>query len=102
VARTPGTPVAYVCTGKDCRRNECHGALVEELDASSDVEAVPCQDICKGPVAGVEVGGRVEWFKRVRKGRHRRALVALAHGGAEVPAVLQDRWVPKRGGKVKR
>jgi hypothetical protein len=98
----PSRPPAYVCTGKDCRRDERHGALVDELGPATALQPVPCQDICKGPVAGVEVGGRVEWFKRLRKGRHRRAIVALAQGGPGVPEALQDRWVPKRGGKVKR
>ena len=97
------TPAAYVCTSKDCRKAKCHAELLSALRDVGKVEEVDCQDICKGPVAGVEVGGRVEWFKRVRKHRHQAALADLARDGTtEVPAVLRDRWVPKRGGKVKR
>jgi hypothetical protein len=93
---------AFLCVGKDCRRHERHPDLLAELAAAAEVERVPCQDICKGPVAGVEVGGRIEWFKRLRKRRHRRALVDLARGGREVPEPLRERWVPKRGGRVPR
>ena len=97
------SPIAYLCTSKDCRKAKCHAELANALRAAGRVEDVGCQDICKGPVAGVEVGGRIEWFKRVRKHRHQDALVAVAaDGSTEVPLVLRDRWVPKRGGKVKR
>src|SRR5688500_8003030 len=97
------SPVAYLCTSKDCRKAKCHAELAASLRAAGKVEDVGCQDICKGPVAGVEVGGRIEWFKRIRRHRHQEALVDLAADGAlEVPDVLRDRWVPKRGGKVKR
>ena len=97
------SPAAYVCTGKDCRKAKCYPELVAVLRAAGEVDEVKCQDICKGPVAGVEVGGRVEWFKRVRKHRHQAALAELVQAAVgEVPTVLRDRWVPKRGGKVKR
>ena len=97
------SPAAYICTSKDCRKAKCHPELLDVLRGVGAVEEVGCQDICKGPVAGVQVGGRVEWFKRVRKHRHQSALADLARDGTtEVPAVLRDRWVPKRGGKVKR
>ena len=29
------------------------------------VKKLGCQKICKGPVAGLKVRGRVEWFARV-------------------------------------
>jgi hypothetical protein len=97
------SPDAYVCTSKDCRKAKCHAELLDALRGAGKVEAVGCQDICKGPVAGVEVGGRIEWFKRVRRHKHQAAVVELARDGAlEVPPELRDRWVPKRGGKVKR
>ncbi len=96
-------PVAYVCTSKDCRKAKCHAELVAALRGAGRLQEVGCQDICKGPGAGVAGGGRVEWFKRVRKHRHQQALAELAREPvAEVPTVLRDRWVPKRGGKVKR
>jgi hypothetical protein len=96
-------PRTYVCVGKDCRRDKCHRDLLTALDASGQVTRVPCQDICKGPVAGTVVDGEVEWFKRVRKPGQRRALVALIReGGRPIPDELRSRWVPKRSGKIRR
>jgi hypothetical protein len=96
-------PRTYVCVGKDCRRDKCHRDLITALDASGKVTRVPCQDICKGPVAGTVVDGEVEWFKRVRKPSQRRALVGLARdGGHWIPDELASRWVRKRRGKLKR
>ena len=67
------------------------------------VHRVKCQDLCEGPVAGVEVQGRVEWFEGVRRSRHRDAVLALATGSTKkVPAELKDRWAHKHSGKVKR
>ena len=93
----------YLCVGKDCRRDVGHAELKSALGDISRVRTVKCQDLCEGPVAGVEVGGRVEWFEGVRKARHREAVVALATGATtKVPAVLQGRWARKHSGKVKR
>jgi hypothetical protein len=64
---------------------------------------VPCQDICKGPVAGVELDGEVHWFAKVRKGRHRRALRAVIEGPATpLPEPLAGREVARRRGRLKR
>ena len=96
-------PLCYLCVGKDCRRDVGHAELRDALGSIGKVKRVKCQDLCEGPVAGVQVGGQVEWFEGVRKARHREAVVALATGGGTtVPAELRDRWVPKRSGKVKR
>ena len=96
-------PRTLVCIGKDCRRDKCHKDLVVALDAAGHVTKVRCQDICKGPVAGVEVDGTVEWFRRVRKPKHRKALVKLARRSRlRIPDALESRWVPKRSGKVNR
>ena len=97
------SPRSYVCIGKDCRCDEGHKELLAALRGVGKVQRVKCQDLCEGPVAGVEVGGRVEWFEKIRRGRHRDAVVCLANGSiTKVPAVLQDRWAHKRRGKVKQ
>ncbi|MGK2950084.1 MAG: hypothetical protein ACSLFP_16045 [Acidimicrobiales bacterium] len=64
---------------------------------------MPCQKICKGPVAGVRLpDGDVHWFAKLRKGRHRRAIEQLlTHPEDEVPDVLADRDVAKRRGRLK-
>ena len=96
-------PRSYVCTGKDCRRDDGFKELVRALEATGRVREVDCQDLCEGPVAGVVLDGEVEWFERVRKSRARDAVVALATGKVdEVPKILRPRWAKKRSGKVKR
>ena len=98
-----GTPHCYVCTGKDCRRDDGHRELLSALKAVGDVTRVKCQDLCEGPVAGVVVHGRVEWFEKLRKERHRAAVAALVeHGADKVPGDLKDRWAKKHSGKIKR
>ena len=93
----------YVCTGKDCRRDEGFKELLRALEDRTRVREVDCQDLCEGPVAGVVVDGQVEWFERVRKGRARDAVVALATGKVDdIPKILRPRWAKKRSGKVKR
>ena len=95
-------PHCYACIGKDCRRDKGYDALIEALDGTGRLQRVACQDICKGPIAGVEVDGHVEWFRKVRKGRHRKALVALAAGRrSKIPSDLKDRRVAGRRGTVK-
>ena len=96
-------PLCYLCVGKDCRRDDGYKELGSVLTSIGKVKRVKCQDLCEGPVAGVDVDGRVEWFEGIRKARHRDAVVALAvGGGTKVPAELRDRWASKRSGKVKR
>ena len=96
------SPHCYACIGKDCRRDKGHDKLITALDRAGHLQRVACQDICKGPVAGVEVDGTVEWFHKLRKGRHRDAVVLLASGRKrKIPSELKDRRVRKRRGKVK-
>jgi hypothetical protein len=92
-----------VCGGSDCRKAEGHTALRDALaDAGeAEVRIVGCQKICKGPVAGVEVGGRLEWFKRLRGPKSRRALLRLVHLGAPLPDRLRKRRVAKRSGRLR-
>jgi hypothetical protein len=103
VVHSPPKPLCYLCVGKDCRRDVGYSELGTALGSIGKVKRVKCQDLCEGPVAGVEVDGRMEWFEGVRKARHREAVVALATGrSTEVPAELRGAWVRKRSGKVKR
>ncbi len=95
-------PKCYVCTDKDCRREDGYAELRASLRTLGKVREVDCQDLCEGPVAGVEVHGKVEWFEKLRKERFRDAVVALATGELDgVPRVLRSRWAHKRSGKVK-
>jgi hypothetical protein len=92
-------PVVYVCCGSECRgRKKARKQLCAALELVAQVEHVDCQKICKGPVAGVEVAGKLEWFADVRKEKVRRKLVTLIEEG-KLARSLQKRWVKKRSGK---
>jgi hypothetical protein len=92
----------FLCNGKDCRKDDGHSELRAALLPLGRVKRVKCQDLCGGPVAGVEIDGRVEWFEKVRKPRQRQAVVALATGSiSKVPVELRSSWARKRGGKIK-
>jgi hypothetical protein len=95
----------YVCSGGDCRKTgAAHRALGEALAQVEDparVRAVSCQKICSGPVAGVEVDGRIEWFERIRGPKSRRALLRLVRTGGPVPGRLRKRRVRKRAGRLR-
>lgn len=90
-----------MCGGSDCRSHvDAHRALRATLDEVGCVRVVRCQKICVGPVAGVEVEGRLQWFKRLRGPKSRRALVRLAAGGP-LPGRLRKRRVGKRAGRLR-
>jgi hypothetical protein len=94
--------VVFVC--RKCKRHECLTGLLERRD-EFDVELVRCQKICHGPVAGVAVGGSLEWFERVDDVRSIAALVRLARrsGRSEkIPKPLRRHRVKKVSGRAPR
>ena len=50
-----------------CRKCKNSACLIEVMEDHADVtlDLVRCQKICKGPVVGVVVNDRMEWFQRV-------------------------------------
>lgn len=91
----------FVCVGSDCRKADAHQALQAVLDEVAQVRVVDCQKICSGPVAGVDVDGRLEWFERVRSPKSRRALARLVRHGGPLPERLRKRRVAKRSGRLR-
>jgi (2Fe-2S) ferredoxin len=71
---------------------------VRAVEALAEVETVKCQKICKGPVVGLEVGGELEWFRKMDSDKARRRLVKLLTTG-EMKKALQKRRVGSRSGK---
>ncbi|CAN5786671.1 hypothetical protein BH24ACT3_BH24ACT3_14440 [soil metagenome] len=61
-----------------------------------------CQKICKGPVVGVRLDGRQEWFARVDKAKVRRRLRQTVAEGRPLSGGLRDRRSRKRSGKPPR
>lgn len=99
----------YVC-------RKCKGAdrLVERIERRLDahegsppaveqveVHRVRCQDICKGPVAGIEVDGEMYWFKRLRDGVQAKAMAKLIRraGRGPVPKKLRPHHLRHRDGR---
>jgi hypothetical protein len=90
----------FLCVGKDCRKDDGYRELASAVAVLPKVRRVKCQDLCGGPVAGVVVDGKVEWFEKLRRSKQRAALVELAAGQArKVPSELRSSWARKRSGK---
>ena len=86
----------YICRGKNCTRQARNwDALDEVLDGVAEIEIVDCQKICRPPVVGTEVDGRLEWFAEVDTAKSRRRLVELL-AGRRLRKALKKRRVKKR------
>lgn len=94
-------PTFYVCHGSDCRKKKKEWkALNESLGEQGTVCPVRCQKICKGPVVGVEVSGRLEWFSKLKKKTLHSQFIALTQRGA-VTTRLKTHLCKKRRGKLR-
>ena len=92
---------AYLCTGKACRKKKADNrALRDELEQYTEVLEVGCQKCCSGPVVGIEVRGRIEWFSKLRTGSRRRDLLDAVRDGTMAKS-LKKRREKKRSGKVR-
>ena len=69
-----------VCTGKDCRNAKGFARLLQLAADTDQASTVPCQDICQGPVVGLERGDELRWYAKVR-GDRRRALARVVRNG---------------------
>ena len=59
-----------LCTGKSCRKKaKVQAEILANLDEDIVIQPVRCQDVCSGPVIGLKVRGRWEWFKKLRKAK---------------------------------
>jgi hypothetical protein len=93
---------SFVCIGKDCCRAKGHHELLTAACAAGEVVAVRCQSICDGPVAGVEVDGRLEWFEDLRRPKTHAAVAGLVrHPRGPLPDRLRKRRVRKRSGRLR-
>jgi len=90
----------YVC--RECKHSKAlQKAVARETDAT--VKLVGCQDVCKEPVAGARVGGRLEWFGGLDAAKRQRALIRLlTDQPRKVPEALEKARVAKRSGKEPR
>ena len=89
-----------------CRKCTHSACLVEVVQEHSRVpiELVRCQKICNGPVVGVVVDGRMEWFQRVDGVKPLAALLRLVQQPhpTKVPKPLRKLRVKRRSGRPPR
>ena len=89
-----------------CRSCKGSGKLKKFLSkrGAASVEGIGCQKVCKGPVAGLVVNGRMEWFARLDERKRWKALARLlrADRRRELPTALEKCWLPKRSGSTAR
>jgi hypothetical protein len=84
-----------ICVGKDCRTATGFDELRAAAGRLEGVEQVPCQDLCHGPIVGLRIDGELRWYHRIRKHKHRTALVRAVSDGHFIGA-LRDFEVRKR------
>ena len=89
----------YVCYGKDCRKRRKDLSELRAVLEGFDVRPVRCQDICKGPVVGVERDGDLRWFKRIRGPKALTALVRWIAAGRRKPRLWKLHVKKRRGRK---
>ena len=95
-------PVLYLCRGEDCRHAAKAGArLVKAVGDRGRVIEVGCQKICEGPVCGLEVDGRLQWFARVDSDKARDGVRAALEG-KPLARALEKRRRDERQGRLRR
>ncbi|MEE2786261.1 MAG: hypothetical protein VX589_02915 [Myxococcota bacterium] len=91
----------FLCTGKSCRKKKKETErVIRSLEKDLSIRPVRCQNICSGPVLGCALGGRWEWFKKVRKPREIAELRRSIHRDKATDS-LKKLHVKKRSGKLK-
>jgi hypothetical protein len=85
-----------------CRKCKYANCLEAFLDGSRGVKVkkLGCQKICKGPVAGLKVRGRMEWFARIDKAKPMVALLRVAdpERSGKIGPALESHRVARRSG----
>jgi hypothetical protein len=96
-----GDVTVAVC--RKCTQHACLERVLSDRDGVA-VELVKCQKICHGPVAGVMVDGRMEWFEKVDRVKPIAALVHMSTRRSvdKIPKALRSRRVRRRAGKLRR
>ncbi len=89
----------FVC--KKCKNARCLLRVLEKAEAK--LVPVGCQKICAGPVVGLKVAGRMEWFRRVDTPKTLAGMRMLAERRKKRPVpALERRRLAKRSGRPPR
>jgi len=85
-----------------CRKCKGSDTVVDFLtdETRASVKTVRCQKVCKGPVAGLAVRGRMEWFGRLKGPKQLDAMKRMvgASPAPKVPKRLRKRMSEERSG----
>lgn len=94
-----GKKKVFVC--KKCKNADCLLRVLKKSEAK--VVRVGCQKICAGPVVGLKVAGRMEWFRRVDTPKSLAGMRILAERRKKEPVpALERRRLAKRAGRAPR
>ncbi len=89
----------FVC--KKCKNADCLLRVLKKSE--SKLIPVGCQKICAGPVVGLKVAGRMEWFSRVDTPKALAGMRMLAERREKRPVpTLEKRRLAKRSGRAPR
>lgn len=107
LAALPASPCANECPlVLVCRKCKGHEKVVDALSSRglAAIRTVRCQKVCEGPVIGLRIEGRMEWFERMGGSNSLDALDRLiAHGPLpRLPKVLRKRLCKERSGRPPR
>jgi hypothetical protein len=88
---------------RKCKHSDCLTEMLHER-SHEPVQLARCQKICHGPVVGVMVDGRMEWFERVDRVRQLAALLRLVkqEHPTKIPKQLKQLRVKRRSGRAVR
>lgn len=96
-----GCPLVIVC-----RKCDHHGQVIDYLakNTNADIKTVRCQKVCEGPVAGLKVDGRMEWFEEMDGKPQLKALACLAgqRPASKMPKILKKCRFRERSGCLPR
>lgn len=86
-----------------CRKCKGGDKVVDFLakQTRASVKTVRCQKVCEGPVAGISIRGRMEWFGKMKGPKALNALAGLTKVSSpkKLPKTLRKRIDHDRSGR---
>jgi hypothetical protein len=94
-----GCPLVTVMVCRKCKGSD---KVVDFLSSETraSIKTVRCQKVCEGPVAGISIRGKMEWFGKMKGKKTLTAMAALANVSSpkKIPKQLRKRVCLERSG----